>query len=184
MCNSHTRFQQQSGPCSLQQGSSLTTCLDLQQRQTATYISNCLLTIFILLCHWLVICGSHQCVVHTLKRTKLAEPFYTHTSSQAPLSILPILKIESDYSFWVWFKQKRHSGTQTGNGTLTKGNSKFPGSSREQIYNKFPGKGPQWLLCHPVNEGYVLSNKVWISAQWEELFHRCSISAPGAVAII
>lgn len=34
----------------------------------------------------------------------------------------------------------------------------------ENIIYKCPGKAPWWLLCSPVNLGYVLSNKSWISA--------------------
>lgn len=97
-----------------------------------------------------------------MKRTELVEPFHSHTSLQAPLSIPPILK-KRNQTIHLWYKQKKHSRTQTVNGTLTKGNGKFPGSSGEQVYKKFPEQGTTVTSLPPWESGYVLSKKVCIS---------------------
>lgn len=76
---------------------------------------------------------------------------------------------ESDYSFWVWYKQKKkkHCRTQRVNGTLRKGNAKFPGSSGEQVYKKVPQQGTSVTSLPPWQSGYVLSNKLCISQSRE-----------------
>lgn len=100
-CDSHTRFQKQAKWSVLSSVvSSLITCLNLQQCQTATYIflSFALkFSISLSLTGDLCIATS---MVHTRKRTELAEPCNTHTSTVR--QSVKFKETESNYLFWVW----------------------------------------------------------------------------------
>lgn len=124
--------------------------------QTATQVSKCLLTISIPipLCYWRVIYAPHQRMVHMMKRTEPADPFHTHTSLQAPLSIPPILKKQNQTIHFGYGISKRKNIVEPKEwmALLGKEMPSFQEVLENRFRRRFPSKGSQWLLCHPGNQ--------------------------------